>query len=194
MLRTNLATRPFYNERLVHAVLGLVTVAALAFTVFNTVRIVTLRGRLAALEAEAAGTEAEAAQMRAEAEAVRQGLDPREVEAITAAATEANAIIDSRTFSWSDLFTHFETTLPEDVRIVSVSPRVERDGRMLMAIVVVGRRAEDIDRFVQRLEDAGAFRNLLSSQEAVNEDGLLETVLEGEYLRPAPARGAEGRP
>jgi len=156
--------------------------------------IVTLRGRLAALEAEAAGTEAEAAQMRAEAEAVRQGLDPREVEAITAAATEANAIIDGRTFSWSDLFTHFETTLPEDVRIVSVSPRVERDGRMLMAIVVVGRRAEDIDRFVQQLEDAGAFRNLLSSQEAVNEDGLLETVLEGEYLRPAPARGVEGRP
>jgi len=194
MLRTNLATRPFYNERLVHLVLGLVTLAAVAFTAYNAARIVTLRGRLANLQAETDATEAQAAWLREEARKVRSNLDPARIESIASAASEANAIIESRTFSWSELFDRFEATLPEDVRIVSVSPRVERDGRMMMSIVVVGRQSEDIDRFVEQLETTGAFRNVLSSQESVNEEGLLETVLEGEYMRPPADAHGEPRP
>ena len=37
MLRTNLSTRPFYNERLVHLVLALVAVLVVAVTVLNVV-------------------------------------------------------------------------------------------------------------------------------------------------------------
>ncbi len=188
MLRTNLSTRPFYNERLVHAVLGLVTVAAIAFTAYNAARIVTLRQRLAALEQTAVANEAETARLRAEAEQVRRGLDQQEIQKIASAAAEANAIIDSRVFSWSELFERFEDTLPPDVRIVSVSPRVDRSGRMMIAMIVVSRRPEDVALFVDEMEKTGAFRNVLSSQETVNDEGLLETVLEGQYLRqPASA-------
>ncbi|MFB3853647.1 MAG: hypothetical protein ACE148_07465 [Vicinamibacterales bacterium] len=191
MLRSNLATRPFYNERLVHLMLGLVTLAAIAFTAFNAARIVTLRGRLAELQAETDATEAQAAWLLEEAKKIRARIDPVRIESIAAAASEANAIIESRTFSWSELFDRFEATLPEDVRIVSVSPRVDREGRMTMSIIVVGRRSEDIDRFVEQLETTGAFRNILSSQESVNEEGLLETVLEGQYMA-SPARAGGG--
>lgn len=42
MLRTNLSTRPFYNERAVHVVLGLVALLVLALTIVNVVEVVRL--------------------------------------------------------------------------------------------------------------------------------------------------------
>ena len=42
MLRTNLSTRPFYNERAVHAAIGAAALVVLALTVVNVSRIVTL--------------------------------------------------------------------------------------------------------------------------------------------------------
>ena len=42
MLRTNLSTRPFYNERLVHLVLLLAAVLVAAVTVLNVVTLVRL--------------------------------------------------------------------------------------------------------------------------------------------------------
>ena len=45
MLRTNLSTRPFYNERAVPLALAVVAVLVLAATVFNVTRLVALSQR-----------------------------------------------------------------------------------------------------------------------------------------------------
>ena len=45
MLRTNLSTRPFYNERAVRSVLGLFGLIALGLTLFNIYEIVRLQGQ-----------------------------------------------------------------------------------------------------------------------------------------------------
>ena len=42
MLRSNLATRPFYNERAAHVAIGLAAVVVLAITVLNVVQVVRL--------------------------------------------------------------------------------------------------------------------------------------------------------
>ena len=42
VLRTNLSTRPFYNERAIHVAIGAAALVVLALTVWNVVRIVTL--------------------------------------------------------------------------------------------------------------------------------------------------------
>jgi hypothetical protein len=193
MLRTNLATRPFYNERVVHAVLLLVLVLTVALTVFNVARIVSLSRRHAEVSGRAARAETKAAALRRSADGVRRSINARELEAVAAEARQANDIIDGRTFSWTDLFNQFETTLPEEVRIVSVAPRIERDGRMIVAMAVVGRRTEDIDSFVEKLEATGTFSGLLTHQQSVNQDGMLDTILEGRYWR-TPRATANGRP
>ena len=41
-LRTNLATRPFYNERLAAVIVGVLVVVVLAFTLVNIVELVSL--------------------------------------------------------------------------------------------------------------------------------------------------------
>lgn len=186
MVRTNLSSRPFYTEhvlRLTIAVMaGLVAVA----TTVNVVQSVRLTGQQRTLGAHAAQSEAEAGRLRTEAVAARRQINPKELEAVAAAAREANAIIDQRAFSWTTLFGHFEQALPSDVRIVAVQPRQDSDGRVVVSVSVQARRVEDLDAFVEALEGGGGFRRVLTLEEQTNTDGLLEAIVEGEYVGASP--------
>jgi len=194
MLRTNLSTRPFYNERLVRLAIALLAALVIVFTVFDAGRVIVLSSTNsdAAHRIDAAGRGAE--ELRADAARVRAQIDRRELQAVASAAREANLLIDRRTFSWTELFNRFEATLPADVRITAVHPHVERDGTMSLSISVVARKAEDLDRFIENLEGTGAFRNVLSRQEATKEDGTLESVLDGQYAPAAVTPAASGTP
>ncbi len=185
MISTNLSTRPFYNERLVHLILLAVVVVVAAATALNVVTIVRLSGRDSQLNAQAARAERSAAAARREAERVRRSIDRTQLTSVVTGATEANQLIDRRTFSWTTLLSDFSATLPNDVRISAVAPRFERDGRMYVDLIVVGRRAEDINGFVEKLEARGAFRNIVWRSESVNPEGLRETALSGEYVGSA---------
>jgi hypothetical protein len=192
MLRTNLSTRPFYNERAVHAVLALVAIVVVALTAFNASRVVSLSRRHTEANGRAQAAEARSGELRASAAAVRRGFDAKEVEAVATAAREANGIIERRLFSWTDLFNRFETTMPDNVRITSVRPRIDRDGAVTVTLGVVGRRVEDIDQFMGNLEATGAFADVLTREENVAEDGGLVAVLEGRYLPAGVARAPQG--
>src|SRR5690606_25799766 len=122
VLQTNLATRPFYNERLVRVILGIVGIAAVALLLFDATQILRLRARNADVRIEAEAAEAEAARLREESRTIRQSLDRSQLETAQVAASEANLLIDRRAFSWTDLFNRFEATLPPGVRIVAVTP------------------------------------------------------------------------
>jgi Tfp pilus assembly protein PilN len=186
MLRTNLATRPFYNERLVHLLFGAALALVVAFTIFNAMRLVSLSTRQAALGREAARDEARAADLNARAAAVRRGIDPKALARVTNAAIEANALVDARAFSWTALFNDIEATLPADVMLTAISPTVDNGGAMRVRFVAVGRTVEGIDTFIERLEQTGRFKRVLAPSEQVTEDGLFETTIEGLYRQPVP--------
>ena len=182
MLRTNLSTRPFYNARAVQAVLGGLTILVVAITLYNLVSMVRLTLQQRSLGASAIQAERDARQMRDEAVAIRSRIDAKELNVIAGEAREANAIIDQRTFSWTELFQTFETTLPPDVRITAVQPRLESNGNFNVGIVVQARRAEDVDAFVEALEKSGSFKGVLPHEDRVNDDGVLEAVVDGLYV------------
>jgi Tfp pilus assembly protein PilE len=192
--RINLSTRPFYNDRGVHLVLGLAAAAVLAFTAFNLWQVYMLSGRQAEVQARLSRAEAQTRQLREQATAVRRAINPKELEATVAAAREANLLIERRVFSWTEVLNQFETTLPPTVRISSVRPRVERDGTMRVEVVVLARTVEAVDAFIENLEKRGAFSGVLSREEFLNEDGLIQASLEGRYRAAAPAAAKEGRP
>ncbi len=183
MLRTNLSTRPFYNVRAVRATIATLAAIVAILTAFNVIEIIRLTAAQASLGARASDYEAQAAGMRQEAAQVRAKVDPKELEVVAAAAREANTVIDQRVFSWTDLMTQFEATLPEDVRITAISPRSDRD-RLIIGIAVQARSPEDLDRFVEALEAAGSFRDVLPVDQAPNDEGLWEAIVEGVYLQP----------
>ena len=181
MLRTNLSTRPFYNVRAVQVLLGAAGLLVFAFTLFNVIRLVNLTSSQQTLGAHAAEAETEAARLRGEAARIRAQIDPKDLAVVAAAAREANGIIDRRAFSWTALFAEFEHTLPPDVRITAVQPRLERDGRFIVSMTVEARRVEDLDAFVEALETRGTFHNVLPTEEQTTEEGLIEAVIDGVY-------------
>lgn len=180
MLRTNLATRPFYNERLVHLGIGVLALVVLGLTAYNVLQILNLSASHSELTARAAREEAAATERDRQALAVRQQIDAVKLKAIAQAAREANAIIDQRTFSWTELFNRIEATLPPDVMITSLRPSIS-DGNVSLTIAVVGRRVEDIDAFIEKLEATGAFSEVLNRAEEVTDTGTYRAVLQGRY-------------
>lgn len=184
MLRTNLSTRPFYNVRAVRVTLAVIAALVVAFTLFNLVQLVRLTASQGTLGARASAAEEEAVRLRAEAAEIRAQINPEELEVVAEAAREANAIIDRRAFSWTELFTKFEATLPADVRITAVRPRLDDDA-FVLSIGVEARRAEDLDAFMEALESEGGFRDVLATAVQESEAGTLQAVVDGTYAPPA---------
>ena len=182
MLRANFSTRPFYNERVVNLLLLVAAVLVLGLTVFNVSRIVSLSNQNTELLARAGEAEVGARQLRSAAQQVRRTLDVKQIQTVSASAREANTIIDRRLFSWTELFNHFETTLPDEVRIAAFRPKVDESGAVILAVTVVGRRVEDVDRFMGALEATHAFTGVLSREERTTESGELLAVLDVRYV------------
>lgn len=189
MLRTNLATRPFYNERLAGLLVGALVVLVALATLANLVALVSLSGRDAELRREAEERTARATELRRQAQQARARVNRQELDAVSAAATEANALIDGRTFSWTGLFNRFEETLPRGVRVTGVRPTREESGRFVVTVEVEAREVDDVDAFMDALERRGGFRDVLARREQVDDEGLIEATVTGVY-EPAAAQTA----
>jgi len=194
VIRANLSTRPFYNERMVHVWLLVLAVVVAAATAFNASRVLRYSTSDTRLATQASRDEARAADLRRQASALRASVDPRQVDFAAADARQANELIDRRTFSWTELFNRFETTLPDDVRIASVRPKVDAELGIVLNISVLAKTVDDVNSFIVNLEGTGAFANVRPAEEHTDEAGLLVSSLEVVYLptagKPAVRKGA----
>jgi hypothetical protein len=190
VIRGNLATRPFYNDRVVRVALLGLAVLGLAATVFSVVRVVQLSRRDTQMLARAAGDEARATDLTAQAARLRTTVDPRVLDAASTDAQQANELIDRRTFSWTDLLNQFEATQPDDVRIATMRPKLDTKRGIVVTVVVFGKTVDDINLFIDRLEETKAFSQLQKLDERLDEQNQLQATIEGVY-RPRAA-GAEG--
>ena len=192
MLRTNLATRPFYNERLARAALGLAAAIGLAILAAGVVRLVDLARLNGDLEARQDRAARDTAVLAARAAEAQRAATSRDLTALAEATREANTLITQRVFSWTDFFNRIETTLPPDVMVTEVRPEIE-PGTVDVAMGVLGRSLDAISRFVTSLETSGAFIGVLNRQVELTEDGMYRAVLRGRYLESeAPLDAAGG--
>jgi len=184
VITTNLSTRPFYNERVVRLALLLVALIVVALSVFNVNRVIHYSRSETALGQQATDDERRAADLRAQARRLRASVDPKQIELVALEARKANDLIDRRTFSWTELFNRFETTLPDEVRITSVRPKVDSKTGTTLTISVIARSVDDVNQFMSNLEKTGAFHMVGSRfDEHVNEQGQLEAVFEMKYSK-----------
>jgi Tfp pilus assembly protein PilN len=192
VLRTNLSTRPFYNERAIQLLLALAALVVVILTVFNAIRIFSLSRQNTELSSLVNRDRQEAQRLTRDAQRIRAGINVEELQATADAAGVANALIDQRTFSWTEFFNRIEETLPPDVMLTSVQPSFGREATIIQ-MSVLGRQIEDIDEFMEKLEATGAFENVLPHQQNLNDEGLTQATIDGMYVPdvtappPAPA-------
>jgi hypothetical protein len=207
MLRTNLSTRPFYNERLVHLGLAVVAGIVVALTLLNLVQLVRMSRQNTTLSARIRDDRTAADDYARKARQTKQGINQEQLKLVVAAAREANALIDNRTFSWTEFLNHIEATLPPDVMLSAVRPAIEDTGTHNEAgtkvnMVILARRVADIDEFMEKLDSTGAFENSFVRQQSPNEDGLIQATAETLYVpshvdptpKPDPAPAAKPDP
>ena len=187
MLRTNLATRPFYNERAVHVVLGGIVLAAGFVLVTSGVRLTALFQERAALTAVAESNEQQADEIFNQTVTLQRGAGATELDLLVAASREANRLIDQRAFSWTDFLNQIEATLPDDVMLTSLRPDVA-DRVVGVQVGIISESVGATDRFIERLEGTGAFADVLSREEEMTDAGLYRAVLVGRYV-PLPVEG-----
>lgn len=197
MIRTNLSTRPFYNTRAVALWLALIALLVAGATLFNVARVLQYTRSDSVLGTQADQDAERATSLRAEAARLRATVDTRQVARVSTEARLANDLIDRRVFSWTALFNLFEDTLPPNVRVTSVRPLVDRQGRVQLVMTVVARSIDDVNQFMENLESTGAFPGLLTRQDLVNEaeqiEASIETFYEPKVGRPASVRDAPGQ-
>lgn len=189
MIRTNLSTRPFYNERVVRTWTLAVGVIVAVATVFNVSQVLRYSTSNTELATQAATDEARATDLRRRAQALRASVDAAQVDTVSADAQQANQLIDRRTFSWTELFNRFERTLPDNVRITAVRPTLDRDRRIVLSIGVLAKSVDDVNQFMENLDQTGAFFELRAREEITTDEGQIQSVLETVY-QPPPADAA----
>ncbi len=194
MLRTNLATRPFYNDRGVRAGLAVLALIAIVLTLFNAIEILRLESAGRDARQAMAQNALQARDMRAKALQIRQSINQAQLAVIQTAAREANVLIDRRAFSWTALLNQFQLTLPPDVRIAGVRPNSDSEGRMLVEIAVLARRVDDLNEFIEALESTGHFTAVLARSNQVEEDGTWRSELQGYYGVPPADAAVAPRP
>lgn len=202
MIRNNLSTRPFYNTAAVRLWLGAAAAVVVLATGFNVVEVLRYSNSNTELVMHAQDDEARAAELRRSAQTLRASVDVAQVDSVSVDARQANDLIERRTFSWTELFNRFEHTLPDDVRITGVRPSVDKERRIMLVVSVLARGVDDVNQFMENLDQTRAFAELHSRQEQVTDSGQIESSLEMIYepqgdaaatpAAPVPAPAAAG--
>lgn len=193
MLKGNLASRPFYNEQLVTVLLIAGAIVGVGLTIFNTTRIIEYSSERTRRTAVQRAAEAETVQLQGDTQHEKNSVDRNALVLLGFETQEANALIDQRLFSWTVFFGLVEKTLPLDVRVLAVAPKVER-GELRIDMTVNAKHRDDIAAFLDSLQSTGAFYDMNAEALQHNDDGSYDATLSGGYLSPQsqPAKSSGG--
>lgn len=178
----NLSTRPFYNERLVSVVLGVLLIGVIIAAAISIGHAISLSSQYTVLTSRVRHDESKAKTLQKALSAVQNEVSAEETDLITTATREVERVVARRMFSWTELFNRIERTLPVDVMVTAIRPDFFDVQTVSISLDLVGRSVEAIDVFVENLEQSGGFTKLLIRQEELTDTGMYRANLLGYYL------------
>lgn len=195
MPSTNLALRPFRNERAPWLLTGILLLMALALSFFHG----RLLGRL--ISGDEANTVRAVRQDEARIAELEEGIakePPLRVEPAELARLRAyKELVDRRIFPWRRLLAELEGTLSDDVRLNRISPTTARGVRgMQVELAGVARTKDAAFSLAETLDASPVFSNAslrsLSDTEEGTEFGL--EVIFDPASRPGSGAPGAGNP
>ena len=190
MLKTNLASRPFYNERLVYVCLLLVALIAVVVLLTGVIRMSDLVRESRGLSMEVVLEAEQELEIQRDIDELQEQINSLEIQRLASSSREANVLIERRMFSWTEFFNKVEATLPNEVMLTSLMQNIESDS-IEVSLGVIGRNVEFIDEFVKNLESTGSFSSVLSREEELTDQGTYRAVLVGRYFPRGLNEGVE---
>jgi hypothetical protein len=189
---TNLALRPFRNERLPWLLAFSLLVAAL---IASSVHGRFMSSLLSRDEAGTVRTVRENEARIAELEARLSIEPPIKVEASEIARLRAfKELVDRRVFPWRRLLAELETTLSDDVRLTQISPSAGKDGEGMLIVLKGEARTKDAAFSLAEALDTSPVFARASLQSLAENDHVVEFDLEVEFLPDQGLRPASLSP
>lgn len=186
-LNINLATHPYEDARefwmrwgLAVALLAVVTVALLGWTVRGWIAAGRDRHNIAELQQMIAGRDHERAEAQTflEMSANRSTRDQSQF---------LNNLIRRKSFSWTLVFEDLERVMPPTLHVVSLRPEFNEQNAMSLDMKVLGVNRSAAVELVHRMEGSSRFRNAQLVAESESTDGVVAQVV-ATYI-PEDAKG-----
>ncbi len=150
-LHLNLASKPYRDNRTLYAAItamGLLT----AFLLLNNVQTAfEYRERTRNSRTELAAIEAETRREQTAAAAIRTDLDRIDLKRLNYQTTFINQQFVERSFSWSELLDTLERVLPRDVRVNSLNPTIDKQGRITLELLCVAKQSNGMVQVLNAL-------------------------------------------
>jgi hypothetical protein len=170
----NFARRPFRDERPFWLFGGLALLIGLGFFVANLQLVFGYGRQVADVRREIEGLERRESEAVRTAEAARTAIGRFQVSTLAAESRELNRIVQERRFSWLELLGRLERTLPGEVRLARLAPKVDEDGSVAIALSLVGRGPQSIVRTIDALTKDPLFSEVEILSETTQEEGVPE--------------------
>ncbi|MCU0242370.1 MAG: hypothetical protein MUF51_08090 [Vicinamibacteria bacterium] len=154
----NLASRPLRNELLPRLALAALTLIVVGATLVHGWQIYALlaRGRASALLQQALALEQRSRQLRQDAERLSRNHPDQ---AALKEWKSVKALIDQRTLGWTRLLAQLEADLPQEARLISITPKTDDDG-ITLSFEAITRTPADSFEVVRAFERSEAFEDV----------------------------------
>ncbi len=193
--RVNLATAPLENNRRSYVLAGLIGIPALILFAWLSFQVAGDRAASRQRREEVARLESEIAKNRRERAELEEFFDLPATRLLTQRAAFLNAIIDQRSFPWTDFFIDVEKRLPGGVHVIQLVPTLVED-HVAVKLRVGALSDKSKLEFLKALESAPEFSHLelLSEARAMGreERDVVQMDLTAEY-RPVSASAGKTR-
>lgn len=185
-IHLNLASRPYRNYTPVNVVAGSMFVLTLVLAWFNLDTYLRYNVETKATRARIAELEAQTARERQLEESAQTRLASIDVKFLDEQTRFINAKLAERAFSWSALLDELESVLPQDVRLLSISPSIKDDGTIDLRLAFQSKVNEGMVTTINRMHQDPQFRNPFPHNESITEAGAWSFDLNVTFLPASP--------
>ena len=194
--RLNLSSRPFRNRTLPWTTAVVVSIASLLLIIYVLTESSRARTQADAIERTVTQMRDEKRAIEAQAEEVRQQVPADQLEVLDA----AHALVDRKTFSWSQLFADLEAVLPSNVRVQRISVReVTQQGgqtRADLEMTVAARTPDDVTGMMIEMSRLGTFNATPITENFKQDRGdrVYEWTMRVAYVQRVKRSGGDATP
>lgn len=185
-IHLNLASRPYRDYTPVNVVAATMFLVTLVLAWFNLDTYLRYNVETKATRAKIAELEAQTARERQLEESAQTRLASIDVKFLDEQTRFINAKLAERAFSWSMLLDELESVLPQDVRLLTVSPSFRDDGMIDLALTFQSKVADGMITTINRMHRDPQFRDPFPHNESVTE-GVWSFNLNVRFLPPNPS-------
>lgn len=171
LIKINLSTTPLENHSIYVMTTLILLIVALILTfsnVYDTMSVINKKREASKVTIE---LNAKIKSNELKIKALQSNISSIKTKEFSEKCDYVNTIVNKRVFSWTQLFNEFEEILPNSVRMIQVTPSIEK-GEIKIALAVAAQNLESFLELLKRLESSKVFKNVIVSRETTKEREL----------------------